>query len=298
MANLYVSESWLAEANDRYRQRDIPHKQRAFRAWRELSVERQIPLTLGSPIVREIFDWFSRHAPSAATSYGELFRFPFFFDAVFWPIAVPTMFGTVRLAPFEMLPMLPNATHAALAVDRPARGEYLSAWSSVVDWVLSFEDLYHATARGFADQLLAATKRKLVSASHELLSGRPSADAAQSAAFAIELATKRLLVVRKDRTQPELKAAPFGHNLTRLLEECSDLLPPEVGSALIERVRGLPSISARYTDLPAEPQYLWQCYLTALVACAACIRVETGRDIAASLVEASPPENPAAAADV
>jgi hypothetical protein len=90
-------ESWLIAANARYREQDLPPKQRPFQAMLDFTGEFNCSLTHDSPLTRAVFDYFYRNSAPGAHRVGSLFRGAFYFDACFWPVEMPLIFGQVQL---------------------------------------------------------------------------------------------------------------------------------------------------------------------------------------------------------
>jgi hypothetical protein len=187
------TEAWLLAANARYRRTDIPPKQRPAQAWREYAVEHGLALDTRHPITIRIFAWFRARASPSSIAVGHFFQGVFFWDAVFWPLDVPVIFGTARINVFDRLATMPPQLKAELAQDRRALDDLIACCASAIDIAMSVEEL-RAPSIGFARELLHSGYRELIAAASILLSSEPTGKATNSLALAVEMFGKWLLV--------------------------------------------------------------------------------------------------------
>lgn len=270
------TDEWLSAANLRYREADVPPRQRPWRAWTDYADEQRIALELRDRRVTRIFDWFKEHTQEGSHRTGPLYQGAFYFDACFWALDVPVVYGTVTLDLFASLTTMPVGLKQALARDPGAMEQLLITWTSCIDYGLGFDDLLKEGTTGIAGDFLQSGHRELCSCVGLLLAPRPNAKAAHTASFAIELVAKWLLATKEGLDSEGAKK--LGHNLERLLERCSPYVPNAELAAHIERARLMPAIGARYEGAEPPPRYLWEAYLTAQTIVATLTRVVTGRD--------------------
>lgn len=276
------SDEWLQEANRRYRAEDLIPRQRPWQAWKDMSLEQDIPLALDDPRVQRIFRWFEQHTQQGAHQMGPLFRGTFFFDACFWPVDIPVVYGEVKLDVFASMSTMPDRLKIAVARDRDAATQLLTHWTSCADYGLGFEDLQRPSSGGFPEHLLLSGHRELCSSVSLLLSARPNARAALSASFAIELFAKWLLAIEIGLDEQGARKQ-YGHNLSALLEACRPYVPANELDDHIARAALMPKVSDRYEGAEPPLRYLWEAYLTAQTVAASLTRVKTGRDCQADL---------------
>lgn len=274
------SEAWLQAANDRYRAEDVVPKQRPWRAWRDYAGERGLALELRDARVQRIFSWFQQNTQPGAHQAGPMFRGAFFFDACFWPLDVPVVYGTGTLDLFAALSTMPLTLKQSVLRNDEAMAQLVMLWTCCIDYAFGFEDIGPSSG-GFPQNLILSGHRELCSCVGLLLSPRPNAKAAHTASFAVELFAKWLLAT-KDGLD-EKRARAFNHNLVHLLDACRPYVPEREINAHIARARLMPPVSDRYDGAEPSGRYLWEAYLTAQTVAASLTRVQTGRDSQAAL---------------
>lgn len=275
------TEAWLVRINQALRAEDVPPRQRPFLAWRAYADEYHLAIALNNPIVKRIFEWFQMNTQVGSHLGGPLFRGAYFFDASFWPLQVPIIYGSVELNVWASLQTMPDALKAAVARDKEAMAQLIDTWTSAVDYAFSFGDLTRPPPPRFALDLLMSADRELRGIGDLLLAPRPSAKAAHSAALAIELVGKFFLALRGNLD--DAAARQLGHNLVAILSRCGEKAPIRDLSVLIERAKLLPGPVDRYAGTEPPPRYLWEAYLTALLTAANLLRPFTNRDVGDSI---------------
>jgi hypothetical protein len=278
---LEPTEAWLVRINQALRAQDVPPRQRPFLAWRAYADEHHLALAFDNPTVKRIFEWFQANTQTGSQLSGPLFSGAYFFDASFWPLEVPLLYGAAELNVWASLRTMPQALKAAVARHQEAMAQLIDTWTSAVDYAFSFNDLMRPPPPQFALALLLSADRELRGIGDLLLAPRPSAKAAHSAALAIELVGKFFLARRANLN--DAAARELGHNLVAILSRCGEEVPVRDLSVLIERARLLPGPVDRYAGAEPPPRYLWEAYLTALVTAANLLRPFTNRDVGASI---------------
>jgi hypothetical protein len=280
--SLKPSEEWLQAINGVLRSKDVPPRQRPFKAWVAYADQHGLSLSFDDPMTRRIFEWFRANAQEGSLNIGTLFKGAYFFDACFWVLEIPVFYGTVELEPWTFLPSLPTSLKSAVARDRTALAGLINVSISALDYALSFDDLLKTPASNpFALGMLVGADRELRASGELLLTARPSAKSAHSAALAVEMFGKYLLAVRAGLNDRGAKT--LGHNLEAILAQCGNVSPVRELNVLIGRAKLLPNINDRYSDAEPPARYLWEAYLTALLVAAGLVRTLTHRDAAGAM---------------
>src|SRR6476660_2907964 len=123
-----IPESWLEKFNERMAREDIPHRQRPFRAMEEWTRIYPVTLAFDSPEVIALFSWFERNSPPTAHHIGSVFQGAYHFDAAFWPVDIPHVYGTAKLNAFDSLTGMPLSVKQRLA-NEPQLIEFVLFWA-------------------------------------------------------------------------------------------------------------------------------------------------------------------------
>lgn len=278
------TEAWLLAANARYRGADIPPKQRPAQAWREYAVEHGLALDMRHPITIRIFAWFRARSTPSSAAVGPFFRGAFFWDAMFWPLDVPVIFGTVRINVLERLPTMPPQLKAELAQDERALEDLVTCCASAIDCALSVEEV-RTSSTGFPRELLQSGCRELTASAAILLSSEPTGKATNSLALAAEMFGKWLLATKAGLD--EKGAKKYRHELSAILRDCSPYLPQAEHAKVTQLAGVLPPMGDRYKGGEPKPRELWECYLSTTEVVACLLRAETGINTRTSLRRSS-----------
>ena len=100
--------TWLRAANLRYRKLGMPAKQRPIEAIKELVQEHSISGDYAGPAAKAVFEWFENETKLRSQTFGSLFTGAYFFDASFFPLAIPITFGSPKVDPFSSLTGMPE----------------------------------------------------------------------------------------------------------------------------------------------------------------------------------------------
>lgn len=277
----FPSDAWLEVVNESLRADNVPPSRRPFDAWRKLSMDSGVALASSDPAVRRIFEWFQQHTRPGSQSLGILFKGVFYFDACFWPMVIPSLFGSVRLQPENALVGMPEPILRDLMRSTAARDEFVGTWADAIDYALSLEDLVPGETDPDAAGFLQGADRELRGAAVILLERTPGAKAGHSSRFAIEMIAKWFLCKSSNMSARELETK-FSHKIVKLLTECGKYLPAGVLDSQLKVAAGLPDVSARYSAARPAPRELWTAYRAALGASAILLRAKTGRNCRAS----------------
>src|SRR5688500_20304175 len=86
------SQEWLERVNTEMANAGTAHRARPWRAWSLWAQETGSALDLEHPDVRLIFEWFAANTKTSAQVLGPMFLSVFYYDAEFWPRAIPACF--------------------------------------------------------------------------------------------------------------------------------------------------------------------------------------------------------------
>ena len=277
-------QAWIEAANRRYATEGIPHKGRPFRAMSDFTRERHCSLALDDPLTKAIFQWFYDHSPPRSHEIGSVYTGVYLFDAAFWPVSIPVIFGQVRLNSLNCLETMPTTIKKMLESSRQELWNYVVHWTNCIDYGYGQMDLEQNNyLKPRALKLLNAGHAELIGANSQLLEPRTNVKAILSLRMATEIFLKTILVQELDLTEDELRK--ISHKLSDAATKCAEATRNNIWSEIAERTELFPPISARYdnTDWPA--QRVWQaCSLTQLAA-ATLAREYTDRDIRSTIMQ-------------
>jgi len=209
---------------------------------------------------------------------GPRFTGVYYFEDVFWRVAVPVVFGTRAVSALDALRLMPPDTKQRLTAREHAVREYLLLWADCFDYDTGFQDSRAAAPTdSFLGEMIESTERELTSTVADLCQQRPNAKAMHSARDTTEKALKAYLAHHANLSPIDAKKR-FGHWLERLINEIAQRTP---NSLLLEIAQYL-SAFAPYEDRYSAKTYtrpeLWRAYRLAQFAAAEVFRSITGRN--------------------
>lgn len=272
-----IPESWLEKFNERMAREGIPHHQRPFRAMEEWTRTYPVTLALNSPEVIALFDWFERNSPPTAHHIGSVFQGAYFFDAAFWPVDIPLVYGNARLNVFDTLTSMPVPVKQRLGRD-PKLMEFVLFWADCVDYGYGHDEALGAVQLSkFGKELFQSAHRELIAATAVLLERRPNPKALESSRMALEMFLKAFIAAHTGLSDKQ--ARNLGHDLEAALQECVRIEPSSELQELAGQLKIFRPIGARYQALHIPAQDLWRGYAVTLFCAATIVRWLTGRDI-------------------
>lgn len=270
-------ERWLSAKNSEYRRRDIAPKARPFLALSDLSVELQSSILFNSPLANAVFDWFEKNTKADAHWIGPLFAGSYFYDATFWKLTIPLIYGSRKVNALDLLVDMPAAMKAGLKVDNKESWEYAFCAADTIDYAFGLEDvLGRMSESALVLRLLQNADAQLRSCAAGLLAQRPNRGIVQAGRLATEIFLKSLLCAKANADDAKIKE--FGHNLSKLVRAACAVTKNSDLNKLELCLGVYPDIADRYTGTEGQPRLLWDCYRLALGFGATTIRVLTGRD--------------------
>jgi hypothetical protein len=209
---------------------------------------------------------------------GPRFTGVFFFEDIFWRVAIPLVFGTPNVNTMDALRIMPPDVKQRLCARRDTVREYLMLWADCYDYDTGYQDSHTIFATGaFLGEMIESTERELTSAISDLCQQRPNSKAMHSARDATEKAIKAYLAYHANLT-PERAKKHFGHKLDIVIQEVTRHAPT---SALVEVQKDLDAFAPyedRYTSSTYTRPQLWRAYRLAQYTTAEVLRTITGRN--------------------
>ncbi|MGR5370739.1 hypothetical protein [Photobacterium damselae] len=272
----------LERINKEFMAEGIPHIQRSFLALSKLSIMLNKSIQFGSEESDYVHDWFSKRSKASSLCIGSLFEAAYYYDAEFWSVKIPIVFGTVNLGAFDALSDMPEINKEIIAQDRKQFWQYALFWADCVDFGYGLSDLSSQKSDSFGMQLLNAGFEELQSATSALLSQKPNKRAIMSLRMASEMFMKSYLALKGHLD--EKGARKLSHNLDDALKEVVEVSGQRFPNEVFQLVKLFPSIHERYAEQQASNKDIAHCYDFALSLGALVIRETTDRNIQAQVL--------------
>jgi hypothetical protein len=271
-----ILSEWLESFNQRMAEQEVPHIGRPQRAWFEWCKETGESFGFDHPKANQILDWFAARSPRGSLSFPSIFTGAFYFDAYFWPVDIPTIYGVQVLEGRDALSSMPVTLIERLFGSTDDLENFKALWRDCLDYGQGFRGLNLVdNATDFWQRLTVSGDRKLRSAVKDLCAQRPGENAMQSSREACEMSLKALLA--RDQGLTEEDAKKIGHNLSKLLERILQIAPSQVFSDASVKLSSFPNVEDRYAGQTYLPSDLWDAYKVAQTVAAEVIRAFTKR---------------------
>lgn len=271
-------EAWIVEANATLSRAGVPHRQRPLRVLGEWSTFTGRSIAFNDPEARWIFTWYTENSKPHVHEMGSLYDGALFYDAEFWRVSVPIMYGRVALNLERSLSGMPEVIAKALLGDRHFRLEAIAVWADCIDYGLGIDDLEKTKALAQTPMtFLLAADKELRSTVRLLLEIPASQKSAETAAMAAEMFLKSFITAKTALTEDDVKKK-YGHDLETGLKACLDLDPTSELSVIRGHLGVFPPVKARYTPGALAPNKLWAAYSVAQCIGATVVRTFSGRD--------------------
>jgi hypothetical protein len=218
---------------------------------------------------------------------GPRFTGVFFFEDVFWRVAIPLVYGTRAVDALDALRIMPREIKQRLFTRENALREYLLLWADCFDYDTGFQDSHAIAAAGsFLGEMIDSTERELTSAIADLCQHRPNSKAMQSARDATEKAFKAYLAYHTNLIHAHAKKQ-FGHKLDKLIQEVARHTPQSPLLDVGKHLDAFAPYDDRYSSTTYTRPHLWRAYRLAQFTAAEVLRSMTGRNQRAA-VERNP----------
>jgi hypothetical protein len=285
------SDDWLANKNKEYRRAGITPGRRSLQAVEDWARENRCTVSMSSPEATRVFEWFRQNTRPDAHELKPLFTGVYFFDASFWRVVVPLVFGEARVDALDSLEGVPSEVKAGLSADPKQILDYVAAWADILDYGYSVEDLRKTkSANSFATGLLLAGHGELKTTVSQLLEQRPNPKAIESARMATEMHLKAYLAYVDELD--ENQAMKLSHNLERSVSRCltvASFAEVQIFPQLLDR---FPSVAERYLGKERSDVELWRAYQAAQFVATSVLRPLSGRDVRPTLTVYQTPTAP------
>ncbi len=271
-------EAWLTSINEKYRQEEIPHRNRPWSALSDFSQEFNCSFTLDSPIAKSIFDWFAANSKPGSQEIGSLFTGAFYFDTNFWPLEILLGYGSYSLSPFDSLNAMPQAIKKQV-IDNNYHSWCLNLyWIDCLDYAYGIDDIEKlGSLNPNALKLLQNGNRELVGAIAQLLIPHPNTKAILALRMASEIFMKALLVQEKNLTDQQLKKS-FSHKIEDIANECFSATGLHEFEDISKNVSIFPDVSDRYHGNEWQLSDVWRALCITQMAGTAVTRRYSNRD--------------------
>lgn len=273
------SNEWLERMNAQLGAENVPHKTRPWEAWTRWGAESGHVLGLSDPEAKRIFAWFRENTKAGSQQVGPFYVGAFYYDAEFWPIELPIVFGTAVLKPLDWLPTMLDSLKTRLHNTEPYWTGYVETFADCLDVsLLAAKASQDSILPQFARQLLASGGDMLSAAAELLLLKHPNPKALQDARMATEMFLKAFLVAKDGLTEKQVKDE-YSHNIAKAMKRALVLAPGSDFAQMEPELSVFPPIEERYESNKWPNGTLWKGYAVALRTAATVLRLLTGEDV-------------------
>lgn len=278
---------WLEEKNIEYREKDIPHKQRPFRAIQDFSDEFRCSFDFSSKESKQIFDWFEKNSPKGTHEAGPMFQGAFFYDSIFWPIYIPIIFGTVSLDAYKSLGTIPTRCIQEIHTNQVYQDCYLSTWADCIDYIINYGAMINdRTMSNLANEMIRSAHKELTASTSLLLNCSPEDKSIESCRMSIEMNLKSIIIQQLNWDEKKIRKE-ISHNIIKAAQIVSDTIVNQRMEVLSKKYSIFPDINERYKGKKYTLKDLWEGYSVAIGTAAACSRVYGTSDIRAHIKDIS-----------
>jgi hypothetical protein len=280
-------ENWLKEANTRYRNESIPHRQRPFRAMSDFAVEHKISLDFSSTTANQIFEWFKENSPPDSHIVGSMFTGAYFFDSAFWPLEVPIIYGEVTVDAFECLDTMPQKIKKEIECSKGDTWRLVAYWVDCMDYGYGIDEI-RSGGGGLSDKsrdFAKSADRELRGAISQIVLPRPNTKAILGLRMATEIFMKSVLIQEQNLKDSDLKK--LNHSLKGAAQECARITGDHTYTLLADMCDVFPAVSSRYEGDEWPLKDLRQALALAQISATALTRKYTDRDIRSSFFGSS-----------
>src|ERR1700754_1690547 len=257
-----VTDEWLESINHKFSREGIPPIQRPFLALIEWS-KTIGPIDLPSARATKIFDWFTRNTKPGSLDVGPIFTASFYFDACFWPVNIPLLYGfNFELHLLDYLISMPQQIKSRLRSDKNTQTQYAELFVHSFDYAYGFDELTRIyKLQPFCRELLLSGDREIRATVTLLHEQKPNTKAIESARMATEMFLKVFLA---SKAQLDSKGAKkIGHDLEHAIQKCLKTENNSDLQMLLSQLPCFPDINERYRASEKKLGELWAAYSAA-----------------------------------
>ena len=214
---------------------------------------------------------------------GGVFDSVYYFDAEFWSVSIPIVFGTVALNAVDSLCDMPDSVKKDLMSNPQTAWDYTVYWADCLDYGMGVAEVGNmARLDGFGRELVRAGDQELRSAIAQLKGTRRDARAILSCRMATELFLKAYIALKCGLAQKQAKE--LGHNLKEAFDRFIEVSGYERWKPLKSKLAVYPPVHGRYEKQDVAPSAVWEGVAFAQSIGTVIAREHTGRDTAAGLL--------------
>lgn len=238
-------QDWLFEKNKLYRQEEVLYKERPFRACREYSEEFQCAFSINSDLSNYIFEWFENRSDPNAHKLGVLHFGAFYFDANFWILEIPIIYGRVKINPLSYLSTMPEAIKSDLRDSKEDMRKLCDYFADCIDYALGFDDFQKSKGSSEkALEMIRSADRYLFKVVNQLNTEKLNVSSILDCGMACEMFLKFALILESDFEDRQLKQ--FGHDIKKLAQKCHVELKLNEFMWIAENANSFLDVSERY----------------------------------------------------
>ena len=273
-----VSEDWLNKLNKEFREAGIEQRKRPWEAIRRYSIEFKVSVDIASDLAKQIFEWFEAHSKPGAHQVGSLYESVYFYDAQFWSVEIPIIYGTVQLNALQCLPEMPDKIKNEMMSDQKQAWDYAIFWADCVDYGFGLNDLRkNSGLDAYGKQLLMSADQELRAATSILSQARPDPRAILTCRMAVEIFLKSYIALKKGLTETQAKA--IGHDLNKAFDKFIEASGCDHWKAVRSKLSVFPAIAERYKEQDISHDRLWDGFAMAQSIGALIVREHTDRNM-------------------
>ena len=277
-----INNALLEDVNNKLRKDDVEYRVRPLKAIPIICEKLNISISIPSKESDFIFDWFEKNGKSGNQKQGHYHQGVFLYDAEFWSVSIPLMYGEVEINCLDALHDMPSNIRASLTNDKRTYWEYVYFWSDCIDFGYAYGDLVEdQKQKGFCIELLKAGYEELSSATSLMLEHRPNKRAILNSRMAAEMLMKSFICLKQGLTEEEAKN--FGHNLKSLLKEFIKCSGYNTLECMHDLLTVFPKIHERYNEQLATKNDIFSAYVFAQSVGAILAREFTDRNTVAQI---------------
>lgn len=256
----------------------MAQNKRPWEAIRQYSQENRVDVDISSDIATQIFDWFEAQSKTGAHEAGSFFESVYFFDAQFWKVSIPIVFGTVRLDALDSLDQMPETIKKEMVSDENHARNYVAFWADCVDYGFGLDDMKSVAGLDkFGKELLMSGDQELRAAVNILGHSRPRPRSILTSRMAVEIFFKAYIALKRGLT--ERQARSIGHDLNRGFDEFIEVSGYDDSEIVRDTLAVFPQIRERYESQDISPQTLWDGFSLAQSLGSIIVREFTDRNI-------------------
>lgn len=257
-----IDEKLIEQINEELRKEDIDPRTRPLEAMRRLAKELNRSIVIPSEDAELIFDWFARHSKPEIHTIGHFYRGAYYYDATFWTVSIPLIFGSVKVDVFQSLSEMPDSIKKVIKSDRETTTNYVLFWADCIDFAYGFDTLQRELNRDkFGLQLLCAGYEELSTSVSLLLEHKPNKRSILNSRMALEMFIKSFIALKIGLSENE--ARRIGHDLKAAFNKFIEVSGYSHLMGIETKLNLFPNVNDRYRAQEANHSQLFEAYAIA-----------------------------------